>query len=107
MSAPARHESTCPECGTRIHLGDPIRHDEDHDTSVHVVSTTTYRDTRAKVRRVPTPIILRDNGFRDAGKEMWSWRASVPGKPYLVGDGLHFHTWDDAMDYATGKGRAK
>ena len=32
---PARHESTCPECGTRIHLGDPIRHDEDHDDWVH------------------------------------------------------------------------
>ncbi len=35
MSYPARHESTCPECGARIHLGDPIRHDEDHDAWVH------------------------------------------------------------------------
>ena len=70
------------------------------------MSATTHRGTKARVRRVPTPIILRDNGYRDTDKEMWSWRASVPGKPYLIGSGLHFYTWVDAMDYATGGGRA-
>ena len=35
MTGPARYEWTCPECGAPIHLGDPIRHDEDHDDWVH------------------------------------------------------------------------
>ena len=35
MSAPARHESTCPECRARIHLGDPIGYSDDHDAWVH------------------------------------------------------------------------
>jgi len=35
VTGPARHESTCPECGTRIHLSDPIRYSDDHDDWVH------------------------------------------------------------------------
>ena len=35
MTFPARCPGTCVECGTRFHVGDLIRHDEDHDDWVH------------------------------------------------------------------------
>jgi hypothetical protein len=35
MAFPARYASACSECGTRIHIGDPIVHSDDHDAYIH------------------------------------------------------------------------
>jgi hypothetical protein len=45
---------------------------------------------KSRVRRVRFPL---------TGE--WAWRASKHGNYYLVGDGLHFYRWRDAMDYVT------
>ncbi|HMM95347.1 hypothetical protein [Phycicoccus sp.] len=59
---------------------------------------TTYTGRKAVVRRVPTPPILRRNPL---SQSELSWRASIPGRVYLVGDGLHFDQWDGAISYVT------
>lgn len=30
-----------------------------------------------------------------------AWEAGKPGGVYLFGEGLHFHFWADAIEYAT------
>ncbi len=35
MTGLARYESTCPECGARIHLGDPITRADDDEGWTH------------------------------------------------------------------------
>jgi len=57
------------------------------------MTVVTCAHARPHVRRVPTPPVLGDG---------WSWQAGRPGQIYLVGDGLHFESWSDAIRYALG-----
>lgn len=51
---------------------------------------TKFRGNKPRVRKVIFPLDGQP-----------AWRGSVPGHLYLVGDGLHFYTWQEAIDYAT------
>ena len=53
MTGTDRYEWTCPECGARIHLGDQIRHDEDHDAWVHASCSEAPHDDREPVVDLP------------------------------------------------------
>jgi hypothetical protein len=55
VTGPARYESTCPECGARIHLGDPIRHDEDNDAWVHASCSSAGPGWRCASSGRPEP----------------------------------------------------
>lgn len=46
MTGPARYEWTCPECGARIHLGDPIGYSDDHNDWVHASCTEAPHQNR-------------------------------------------------------------
>ncbi|GAB2519626.1 hypothetical protein FB385_2667 [Paramicrobacterium agarici] len=46
--------------------------------------------------RCEKPHVRREWAFGEQ-----TWCAARPGTPYLVGHGLHFYTWQDAIEYAT------
>ena len=48
--------------------------------------------------RCPRPHIRREHFCYDP-EGVWSWCASIPGGIYLAGHGLHFYSWQDALNY--------
>lgn len=58
------------------------------------MSVTECKCPRPHVRKVET------SALSVFGKGV-AWLAARPGHMYLAGHGFHFHTWRDAMDYAT------
>lgn len=61
---------------------------------------TTYAGTKGRIRKVTTsPLSI-------LGEGTW-WLASRPGGVYLVGDGLHFYRWADAVTYASGRAESE
>lgn len=53
-----------------------------------------YDGKKPRVRRVLVP-------WMSPSAPGYAWRASRPGQFYIVGDGLHFDDWSDAIAYAT------
>jgi hypothetical protein len=53
-----------------------------------------YDGKKARVRRVLVP-------WWSPVSTAYAWRASRPGQFYIIGDGLHFDDWSEAIAYAT------
>jgi hypothetical protein len=53
-----------------------------------------YDGQKARVRRVLVP-------WWSPVSTEYAWRASRPGQFYIIGDGLHFDDWSEAIAYAT------
>lgn len=58
------------------------------------MSTTQCKCERPHVHKVKTSAL-------SVFGEGHAWLAAKPGHRYLVGHGLHFETWQDAIDYAS------